>query len=80
MATHSSILTWEIPCIEEPGYLQSMGCKESDKTQPLYNKNDETLGDLFFFFSQLYEKSSKAEKKSRVYTQMPPTQTEPLFC
>ena len=25
MATHSSILTWEIPWSEEPGGLQSMG-------------------------------------------------------
>ena len=25
MATHSSILTWRIPWIEEPGGLQSMG-------------------------------------------------------
>ena len=25
MATHSSILTWEIPWMEEPGRLQSMG-------------------------------------------------------
>ena len=25
MATHSSILTWEIPQTEEPGGLQSMG-------------------------------------------------------
>ena len=25
MATHSSILTWEIPWIEEPGGLQFMG-------------------------------------------------------
>ena len=25
MATHSSILAWEIPCIEEPAGLQSMG-------------------------------------------------------
>ena len=24
MATHSSILTWKIPCTEEPGGLQSM--------------------------------------------------------
>ena len=31
MATHSSILAWEIPWIEEPGGLQSMGSdKESD--------------------------------------------------
>ena len=25
MATHSSILAWEISWIEEPGWLQSMG-------------------------------------------------------
>ena len=30
MATHSSILTWEIPWTEESGGLQSMGSKESD--------------------------------------------------
>ena len=28
MATHSSILAWEIPWIEEPGGLQSMGSEE----------------------------------------------------
>ena len=27
MATHSSILAWEIPWAEEPGGLQSMGLK-----------------------------------------------------
>ena len=32
MATHSSILAWEIPWIEEPGRLQSIGSKESDVT------------------------------------------------
>ena len=25
MATHSSILAWEIPCTEEPGGLQATG-------------------------------------------------------
>ena len=39
MATHSSILVW----MEEPGRLQSMGCKESDtewpSTHTLINKN-----------------------------------------
>ena len=38
MATHSSILAWEIPWTEEPGRLQSMGLQESDmivtKQQP----------------------------------------------
>ena len=28
MATHSSILAWEIQWTEEPGGLQSMGCKQ----------------------------------------------------
>ena len=29
MATHSSILTWEIPWPEEPGRLQSMGLQRA---------------------------------------------------
>ena len=33
MATHSSILAWRIPRTEEPGGLQSIGCKESDTTE-----------------------------------------------
>ena len=33
MATHSSILAWRIPLTEEPGRLQSRGCKESDMTE-----------------------------------------------
>ena len=32
MATHFSILAWEIPWTEEPGGLQSMGSQESDMT------------------------------------------------
>ena len=35
MATHSSILAWRFPRIEEPGGLQSMGHKESDTTERL---------------------------------------------
>ena len=31
MATHSSILAWEIPQTEEPGGLQSMGLKQQQK-------------------------------------------------
>jgi len=30
MASHSSILAWRIPWIEQPGGLQSMVSKESD--------------------------------------------------
>ena len=35
MATHSSILAWRMPSIEEPGRLQSMGSQELDSvTKP----------------------------------------------
>ena len=30
MATYSSMLAWRIPWSEEPGGLQSIGCKELD--------------------------------------------------
>ena len=38
MATHSSILAWEIPWKAESGRLQSMGLQESD-TSELYIPN-----------------------------------------
>ena len=34
MATHSSILAWETPWIEEHGRLQSMESEESEVTKP----------------------------------------------
>ena len=33
MATHSSILAWEIPWTEQPGGLQSMDLQETDTTE-----------------------------------------------
>jgi len=33
MATHSSILAWEIPWTEEPGGLQSMGLQRARHDQ-----------------------------------------------
>ena len=33
METHSSILPWRIPWTEEPGGLQSIGSKKSNKTK-----------------------------------------------
>ena len=33
MATHSSILAWEIPWTEEPGELQSTGSRKSQAWQ-----------------------------------------------
>ena len=35
MATHSSILAWEIPWREEPGGLQSMEWQRADMTERL---------------------------------------------
>ena len=35
MATHSTILAWEIPRTEEPDGLQSIGSQELDMTQTL---------------------------------------------
>ena len=35
MATHASILVWEIPWSEEPGGLQSMGLQGSNRTEQL---------------------------------------------
>ena len=41
MITHSSILAWRIPWIEEPGGLQSMGLQKSmGMTEQLNNSND----------------------------------------
>ena len=34
-ATHSSILAWKMPWMEEPGGLQSTGSRESDMTEQL---------------------------------------------
>ena len=38
-AIHSRILAWEMPWTEEPGGLQSMGCKELDVSYRLNNSN-----------------------------------------
>ena len=46
IATHSSILAWEIPLTEEPGGLQSMGWKESDTTQWFNNNKNDLSIDL----------------------------------
>ena len=45
MATHSGILAWRIPWAEEPGGLQSMGCKELGMTKQLNNNIDTEWGE-----------------------------------
>ena len=44
MATHSSILPWEMPWTGETGRLQSMGSQESDMTEQLNNNNNLVQG------------------------------------
>ena len=39
MVTHSCILAWRSLWTEEPGGIQSMGCKELDTTECLNEKN-----------------------------------------
>ena len=46
MATHSSILAWEIPWTEDPSGLQSMGLQKS-QTQLSNNKNNNSLSAQF---------------------------------
>ena len=43
MATHSSILAWDVPWTE-PGGLQSRGSQESDTTERLHFKLFSDLG------------------------------------
>ena len=43
MATHSSILTWEIPWIEEPGILQPMGSQRLKTEQLTLNEGKRLL-------------------------------------
>ena len=48
MATHSSILAWRIPWTEEAGGLQSMGHKESGRTEHMHSMEGiQTRGSLW---------------------------------
>ena len=44
MATHSSILAWEIPWTEEPGGLQSMGSQRVRHDYNLTTKQQQQIG------------------------------------
>ena len=70
MATHSSILVWEIPWKEEPGGLLSMGCEELDTTEHnLLQPQWETNACLYshkhlytYFYSSFNYNSQKLKK------------------
>ena len=72
MATHSSILAWRIPWMEELGGLQSMGHKESDMTEqlnwtdPVSNYNDNLPGALHFLkcFKYMFAATNHQAKDS----------------
>ena len=53
MANHSSTLAWKIPWTEEPGRLQSRGCKESDVTERLHFHFTELSGEQYSLFCAL---------------------------
>ena len=48
MATHSSILAWRIPAVEEPGRLQSTGAQELDTTEQPNTAQDKCLRSVEF--------------------------------
>ena len=47
MATHSSLLAWEIPWTEEPGSYNPRGCKESDTTGQLSTQANPNLSSAY---------------------------------
>ena len=57
MATHSSILAWEIPWTEEPGGLQSMGSLRvghglATKEQQRYILEDMQFNEYYFISNE----------------------------
>ena len=50
MATHSSILAWDIPWTEEPGGLHPVGLQESDTSERL-NHQHHTVKSLTLIYS-----------------------------
>ena len=51
MATHSSILAWEIPWIEEPGELQSMGSQRVGHNLVIKQQNTSSITKDSFQFT-----------------------------
>ena len=68
MATHSSIVAWEILWTEEPGGLQSMGLQELDMTEQqqllFHSIQDQTL--LLLEFLSCYLRVSVTKISLRV--------------
>ena len=80
MATHSSILAWEIPWTEEPGGLESMGSQRVrhdlvTKQQQLDNQ----ISDLEFFHALGNEVQTVIENLSRNSVEGLPFRFQPSF-
>ena len=50
MATHSSMLAWEIPWMEEPGELQTMGLQ---RVGPNWGTKQQTIHSYAYYISIL---------------------------
>ena len=53
MATHSSLLVWEIPWTEEPGFSVHEVTKELDTTEWLNSNNNSNCVSLWIYYNQL---------------------------
>ena len=69
MATHSSFLAWEIPCTEDRGKLQSLGCKELDLTEWLSTYTKTKIILLRYPITVMYNlKDEKVGKENKSIT------------
>ena len=73
IATHSSILAWRISWTEEPGRLQSMGHKDSDRIERLTFSLSLFIHSSLKFFDHLYNHYLK------LFFGRLPTTTSPFF-
>ena len=54
MATHSSILAWEIPWTEEPGGLQSMGSQRVGNNLAMKQQQQQLYVCVFILYIYIY--------------------------
>ena len=67
MATHSSILAWEIPWSEEPGGLQSIGLQREDMTEQLSMKAIFGCSDYLLFVAKTPIYSGSSHTSSELF-------------
>ena len=72
MATHSRILAWEIPWTQEPGMLQSTGCKRVG--HDLVTKQQLTNGGRLRMHVSQMKRSSESRDAADLDEQLPKTE------